>query len=314
VNPDSAGQEVLAELADRIRSSAWDLAAEVVELGLRDESVPSFGRLGRLGQVGDLPTFVSALAGELEEPQPERLRQGGALAVVVREHARSREGLGFSPREIVTEFLLLRRALWNFVSERAEELALPNVLVAEERLNDAVDRLVTECVVAYFDRATSELAHKARHDPLTELLNHEAFPEEVDLEVERARRYEVGLTLAFIDLDRFKAINDTLGHLEGDRALRRMAQLLREIRRGSDLAGRLGGDEFAVLLVQTEADAGGHFLARLQDRVDELVQSGELPEGFGFSGGLAHFPSDGDNAEALFRAADRRLYAVKRER
>ncbi len=314
MDTDAAGGAVLAQLAGEIRAASWDLAAQVVELGLRDDSVPSFARLGRLGQIGDLPTFVGALATELEEPRPERLLRGGALAVLVRDHARSREGLGFSPREIVTEFLLLRRVLWRFVSDRAGELDTPQVLVAEERLNDAVDRLVTECVVAYFDRATSELAHKARHDLLTELLNHEAFTEELELELGRARRYDQGVTLAFVDLDRFKAVNDTYGHLEGDRVLRRIAQLLREIRRGSDIAGRMGGDEFAVLLVQTEAEAGGHFLARLQDRIDELIGDGELPAGFGFSGGLAHFPSDGESAEALFRAADRRLYGVKRDR
>ena len=103
-----------------------------------------------------------------------------------REHAREREALGFAPREIVTEFLLLRRVLWRFVSERAASLDADEVLLVERRLNDTIDRLVAECVVAYFDRATSELAHQAQHDQLTALLNHQAFVREVEAEVERA--------------------------------------------------------------------------------------------------------------------------------
>ena len=70
----------------------------------------------------------------------------------------------------------------------------------------------------------------------------------------------------------------------------------------------MGGDEFAVLLLEAEQEAGGRFLARLQDRLDELVHAGELPEGVGFSAGVAHFPSDGASPERLLRAADERLY------
>jgi diguanylate cyclase (GGDEF)-like protein len=75
----------------------------------------------------------------------------------------------------------------------------------------------------------------------------------------------------------------------------------------------MGGDEFAVLLIQSDAEAGGRFIERLRDRADELTESGELPSDFGFSAGLANFPADGDNVEAIFRAADRRLYENKRE-
>jgi diguanylate cyclase (GGDEF)-like protein len=186
------------------------------------------------------------------------------------------------------------------------------VLVAERRLNDLIDRLVTECVVAYFDRVTSELAHQARQDPLTDLLNHQALGEDLERELERARRYKHGLTLVFFDLDRFKEINDTLGHPEGDRVLRTVAQLLTETRRRSDLAGRVGGDEFVVALVESDIEAGGHFLARLTDRLDELVASGDLPPGVGISPGLAHFPTEGESAQALFKLADERMYAAKR--
>jgi diguanylate cyclase (GGDEF)-like protein len=304
--------EPLRILAGQIREVAWDLAMEVVEEGLRDDAVPSLQRLGQVGQLGDMPTFIIELSKELAEPQPGRLRRGGPLAGLVRDHAREREALGFAPREIVTELLVLRRVLWRFVSTRAPGLTGTEVLEAERRLNDSLDVLVAECVVAYFDRATAELADQARRDPLTELLNHAAFGAAVEEELYRARRYERGLTLVYVDVDSFKSINDELGHPEGDRVLRRVAGLLSESLRGSDLAGRVGGDEFAVCLIESDLETGGRFLARLHDLVDEEAASGRLPQGFALSAGLASYPQDAVTSDALVRLADERLYETKR--
>ena len=299
------------QLADEIQSNAWDLAVAVVEEGLRDEIIPSLTRLERRAQLGDMPTFIVELGRELADPRPERFRRGSPLAAQAREHAREREALGFAPREIVTELLLLRRVLWRFVSERSTALAAGDVLTLERRLNDTIDQLVTECVVAYFDRATLELAYKARHDPLTDLLNHQAFRRELELELARAGRYGHGVTLVFFDFDRFKQVNDTLGHLEGDQVLRTVARLLRESVRGSDVAGRMGGDEFAALLLESDVPAGEAFVARLDEGISELVASGALPAGVAVSAGIAHFPSEATDPDALFRLADTRLYEAK---
>jgi diguanylate cyclase (GGDEF)-like protein len=304
--------DVLEGLAAQIREASWELALEVVEEGLRDDAVPSLQRLGQVGQLGDVPTFIVELASELADPQPARLRRGGPLAARVRDHAREREALGFAPREIVTELLILRRVVWKFVSARADEFTGGEVLEAERRLNDSLDVLVAECVVAYFDRATAELAEQARRDALTGLLNHAAFGSAVDEELYRARRYERGLTLVYVDLDDFKRINDTFGHPEGDRVLRRVAALLTESLRASDLAGRMGGDEFAVCLIESDLETGGRFLARFQDLIDEEVAGGRLPDGFAISAGLGSYPDDAVSADALFRIADERLYEAKR--
>jgi diguanylate cyclase (GGDEF)-like protein len=196
-------------------------------------------------------------------------------------------------------------------AERAG-LEAGDVLAVEQRLNATVDRLVTECVVAYFDRATSELAHEARHDQLTGLLHHQAFVRELELELERSARYGHGLALVFLDLDCFKQINDTLGHPAGDLVLRRLGELLRDSLRGSDLAGRMGGDEFAAYLVEADEEAGSRLLGRLSDRLDELVAAEELPVACTFSAGLAHFPDEAADVDGLFRVADRRLYEAKR--
>ena len=304
----------LEELASHIRAQAWELAVATVEEGLVDDQIPSLQRLGQLGQLGDIPTFIVELARELADPQPQRLRRGSLLAAQAREHARRRESLGFAPREIVTEFLLLRRVLWRFVSERSADLGAAQVLVVERRLNDTVDRLVTECVVAYFDRATAELAHEARHDQLTGLLHHQAFMRELELELERAARYGHEVALVFLDLDRFKEVNDTLGHQEGDRVLRTVAASLRENLRSSDLAGRMGGDELAACLVEADEETGSRLLARVEDRIAELIASAGLPPACAFSAGLAHFPDEASDVDGLFRLADRRLYEAKRSK
>jgi GGDEF domain-containing protein len=231
------------ELGAELRAAGWDLALEVVDEGLRDDVIPSLVRLGRVAQLGDMPTFIAELGREVQMPVADRMRVGGPLAAIARDHARQREALGFAPREVVTEFLLLRRVLWRFVERRAAlDLAQGEFHEIERRLNDTIDRLVIECVVAYFDRATTELADQARRDPLTGLLNHQAFSDVLEQEVERARRYDHGLVLVFVDLDKFKEVNDTLGHMEGDRVLHRVGACAASMLRGSDVAGRMGGD------------------------------------------------------------------------
>jgi diguanylate cyclase (GGDEF)-like protein len=311
---DGTTSTALARLAEQIRVEGWALALAVVEEGLRDDAIPPLARLGRIGQLGDMPTFIEELAEQLVHPQPDRLRRGGPLAALVRDHAREREALGFAPRDIVTEFLLLRRVLWRAVQERSATLVADDLLVLEERLNDALDRLVIECVVAYFDRATSELVYKARHDALTDLLNHAAFIRELQLELERAGRYGHGVTLVFFDFDKFKQINDTHGHREGDRTLRRIARVLQAELRRTDVGGRVGGDEFAAFLIESEEDSGRNFVARLRARLDALIAAGELALPVSLSAGIARYPDEARDVDALFRLADERLYEAKRAR
>jgi diguanylate cyclase (GGDEF)-like protein len=304
----------LQDVAGEMRSSASDLAAEVVEEGLRDDTVPSLARLEPPARVDDIPTFVRALAREIAEPAGDGLRRGGLLASLARDHAREREDLGFAPKEVVTELLLLRRVLWRFLARHRARLGQEESELLERRLDRTIDHLVVECVGAYFDRATSELVDRVRRDPLTGLLNHQTFAEELGLELERARRYGRALAVAFCDVDAFKELNDSLGHLEGDRVLKRIATSLRDSTRGSDFAGRVGGDEFAVCLVETDLASGRAFLQRFERHVAELGETGALPAGLTVSAGIAHFPGDASSVEDLLRCADDRLYEEKRSK
>jgi diguanylate cyclase (GGDEF)-like protein len=302
----------LGQLGTAIRDAAWELSLEVVRAGLEGDAIPSLARLAPDAQLADVPAFLGELAGTLEDLDRQIAGPGSLVALLAHEHARSREAVGFAPREVVTEFLLLRRVLWRFISTRVATLETGDVLEIEQRLNDTIDRLVTECVVAYFDRVTLELAAQARRDPLTGLLNHQAFSQELEKELSRAERYGHGLTLLFLDLDAFKLVNDTLGHRDGDLVLRSVARGLESSLRGSDTAGRIGGDEFAVLLLETDQDDVASFLERLDAETSALGADLDLPADFGFSAGTAHYPSEVEDADTLFRLADSRLYDAKR--
>ena len=168
------------------------------------------------------------------------------------------------------------------------------------------------CVFAHDHLRRQEIAlltDSARRDPLTGLLNRRGFEEAFDAELERARRSGSSLSVVVGDLDRFKRVNDALGHPGGDAVLTRSARILTSGKRRFDSAARIGGDEFALLA----ADSGDHGAYMLAERV-----RGTLGEEFGedrppltISFGVATFPLHGQSADALLRAADQALYAAK---
>jgi len=96
---------------------------------------------------------------------------------------------------------------------------------------------------------TREMSYQASHDALTGLVNRREFERQVNIGLEAAKKDNGQHVLCYMDLDRFKAVNDTCGHMAGDNMLREVASLLRDQVRDSDIVGRLGGDEFALFLV-----------------------------------------------------------------
>jgi len=161
-------------------------------------------------------------------------------------------------------------------------------------------------------RLEAELQRLAVMDGLTELPNRRHFLERLEAEAERARRYGRPLSVAMIDLDHFKAINDGHGHAAGDAALRGFAELARDALRASDVIGRMGGEEFAIALPETGLDAAVPVMERLR----ELVAAHRVREegctfGFTVSAGVAVLHPEDDLSRLLSRA-DRALYAAKR--
>ena len=153
----------------------------------------------------------------------------------------------------------------------------------------------------------------ARRDALTGVANARAFLEAIDRELARMRRTASPLILAYVDLDHFKKVNDSLGHAAGDELLREVAGRLTESLRSVDLVARLGGDEFALLLPDTDAAAGGIALERCHEAVRAAVRNTPgLPADVGATIGAIVFRHAPPSAEAAIRAADDRMYRAKR--
>jgi diguanylate cyclase (GGDEF)-like protein len=151
--------------------------------------------------------------------------------------------------------------------------------------------------------------HDASHDSLTGLYNRRSFDAMLDKSVNRSSRYGWRFVLALIDIDRFKALNDQLGHGVGDRIIQAVGTELRISLRSGDGAARVGGDEFALILHNSSSAAVPDILGRLRRAVGTAV--GVEVE---FSAGAANAPDETVEAEELFRVADQRLYQAKRQK
>ena len=149
----------------------------------------------------------------------------------------------------------------------------------------------------------------ARTDPLTGVANPRAFLEALDEEVYRARRYGRPLSLAYIDLDDFKTVNDKLGHSAGDELLRFIAQHAVRNVRASDIVGRLGGDEFAILLPETGSEGAKAAAAKIRRHLGNAMA--DSPSAVTLSIGAVTFESAPASADDAIHLADRLMYEVK---
>ncbi len=161
------------------------------------------------------------------------------------------------------------------------------------------------------DLLIGDLERTASTDGLTSLPNRTAWNRAFDTEIERAHRTGLPLSIAVFDLDRFKAINDCLGHAEGDKALIRFSSLLATECRSFDIPGRLGGEEFGLLLVGANADGARAFAERLRGRLELVTQHDLTP--FTVSTGVAELGVHADDPDGMMLAADRALYRAKAE-
>ncbi|HUF72801.1 MAG TPA: GGDEF domain-containing protein [Gammaproteobacteria bacterium] len=149
----------------------------------------------------------------------------------------------------------------------------------------------------------------ARSDFLTDTLNGRAFAERAELEIARMRRFGKPLTVAYADVDDFKAINDRYGHAYGDHVLRSVARTLKASLRDTDCLSRVGGDEFVMLLPETDADQAQSVLSKLHSVVSESLAAAE--PGISVSIGAVVFYEPPPAVDDLTRASDAAMYSAK---
>ncbi|MBT3031360.1 MAG: EAL domain-containing protein [Candidatus Thiodiazotropha sp. (ex Lucina pensylvanica)] len=168
--------------------------------------------------------------------------------------------------------------------------------------------------ISQIKEAQDQINFLAHHDALTRLPNRALFRERFDHALMHARRENASIALLFLDLDRFKTVNDTLGHPVGDQVLLEVSKRMNQIIRASDTLARLGGDEFVLLLEeQTDAQHAAVVARKLIDLFSRPMIIGEHELVVTASIGITLYPNDGDDPDKLIRHADRAMYEAKQQ-
>jgi len=313
---------------------AFFLVAGAWELARRSPVTPQSIRISALMAVGlaALTTFTLAGAqGPAAEAMQHFVRVGvrtvlAGLAYLVAAHGVWPRGETDAPRGrrivsgafllfAVQQSLLFGNALVR-LSGAPLPAYLPFVAIADVVLQWCMGLGMVLCLLeqeqATAIRAAHEAEHLAYHDSLTGLPNRRLLLDRLSVALQQARRNGVRVGVLFLDLDRFKVINDSLGHGAGDRFLQAVSRRLRESVREGDTLARIGGDEFTLVLPDiARAEDAGRVALKLADSMAQpvVVDSHELF--VTTSVGVAVFPEDGTDAETLIRHADIAMYRAK---
>jgi diguanylate cyclase (GGDEF)-like protein len=271
-------------VVDLLRNEHESLAADWRELCRWDPMLPPDN------QPPIAAAFIAAVCSALSRPQPlgwgadpevEKVSEVFAAAVGTLDVA-------------IGQLVCLREALRRRIAGR---LPVQELVETTDRLQMIIDRAIGVAAM----RMTERLQQQAFVDALTGLLNRRALERDLRREAGRAARHHRRFSLAVIDLDGLKRVNDTEGHAAGDAHLKGMAQALRNALRIGDTAYRIGGDEFVVLLPETDE-------GRAQAVADRVAAEG----GPKFSWGSVTYPDDGEDLDQLVDLADKRLYDTRR--
>jgi len=169
--------------------------------------------------------------------------------------------------------------------------------------------LANAFLLSMVKRAFEKEKKISRMDALTGAMNSRAFYETAETEVERMRRRSAPLSVAYIDVDNFKGVNDTLGHSVGDKLLAMVVHTMKRELRGLDIVARLGGDEFAAMLPETDQSGAIKVVGRMKEKLDETMSENRWP--VTFSVGLITFTKPPFSVNELIKEADGLMYEVK---
>ncbi|AZQ09646.1 putative bifunctional diguanylate cyclase/phosphodiesterase [Shewanella khirikhana] len=195
--------------------------------------------------------------------------------------------------------------------ESPDENLLP---ISDAHKDDELGLVTTKLnqILLQFGQTQSKLRKMATRDPLTGLPNRTLLLETIAVTIQRARVHRRAFALLFIDLDRFKNVNDSLGHALGDQFLARIARLLERVVGDKGTVARLGGDEFVILADEiNSADMAADFVDKLLFQLNNPIQLGDHSIHPAASVGISLYPEDGNSAEDLIRHADIAMYSAK---
>jgi len=278
-----------------------------------DVALNNMGRGLSMFDAGARLIVCNELYREIYELPEALTRPGTPLAAIVRYHVKNETG-----RDDQRE--LERQRKW--IETHVAELALGKSFSHTQSLKNGRIVLVSNQPLAgggWVDiqediterqRAEKKIDWLARHDTLTEIANRHQFNEQLENWC-AAIQDGHAFALHWIDLDRFKGVNDTLGHPAGDALLKSVAKRFRKVLRGSDIVGRLGGDEFAILQAEANQSRATKLVERLEGTLAESHRVLGHQVTIGASIGIALAPKDGCNPAVLMKKADLALYGAK---
>jgi diguanylate cyclase (GGDEF)-like protein len=202
------------------------------------------------------------------------------------------------------------------IAQAAEATFLPVVGIFEAALLALFVALVPilRRVTLRVRRQMEEIEHRALYDGLTGLPNRTLFRDRIEQAILGARRERVSAAVMLLDIDRFKEINDTLGHETGDLLLRELVARLRDQLRANETFARLGGDEFGILLPTASAEDATALAGRVHTALEEPFALRELPIEVAASIGVAAYPDHGEDVDTLLQHADVAMYVAKEAR
>ena len=227
-----------------------------------------------------------------------------------------------APVQVIKHALTQNKGVEQKVAKAADDLKLVNIKLAKEIAKRVV--IESELVDTKTDLAEvrgdlskaqieTEVAQQiALQDPLTGLPNRIAFEQALSHGLIQAKRHGWGLAVLFIDIDKFKSINDSYGHDLGDHVLLMLAKRLKTFVRDEDMVSRWGGDEFVCLLLEVKQEADViHLAEKMINRIAETYKFNGHVLSIIASIGIAIYPTDGDTSEILFKNADTAMYKAK---
>lgn len=219
---------------------------------------------------------------------------------------------------IIIGYILLSRSILFPVARIASALKREAFLGSDPNLPEVTTNEAQQLVDAFSEMRNqvqtrqNALEHQALHDDLTGLPNRTLLNDRLQQAISSAERDEHSCALFIMDLDRFKEINDTLGHQVGDQVLIQVGERLRNVLRTNDTVARLGGDEFAVLLPTSDERHAATVAEKILRILDQPVITGEHPLFVGISIGIAIYPLHGNDVQILMQYADIAMYNAKR--